>query len=112
MGLRTSRNVSSIPSPERWKRILAHMSSTATTLVPLKTREAHASRTAYHWPEYLIEAGALGTFMLSACTFSADLEHPASPLHQAIASEVVRRCLLGVVFVVTTSATVYSGWGS
>src|SRR5437764_12165137 len=111
MGLRTSRNVSSIPSPERWKRILAHMSSTATTLVPSKPREVHASRTAYHWPEYLIEAGALSTFMLSACTFSAVLEHPASPLHQAIASAVVRRCLMGVLMGATAIAIIYSRWG-
>ena len=34
-----------------------------------------------HWPEYLIESWALGTFMLSAAGFTALLEHPASPVH-------------------------------
>ena len=33
-----------------------------------------------HWPEYLIEGICLGTFMISACAFSALLEHPASPV--------------------------------
>ena len=29
-----------------------------------------------HWPEYLIEAWALGTFMVSAALFTALLEYP------------------------------------
>ena len=33
-----------------------------------------------HWPEYLIEAWALGTFMLSAGVFSTLLGRPGSPL--------------------------------
>jgi hypothetical protein len=31
-----------------------------------------------HWPEYLIEAWALGTFMVSAGTFATLLDSPAS----------------------------------
>ena len=87
------------------------MSSTATTLVPPKTRETSANKTAHHWPEYLIEAGPLGTFMLSVCVFCALLEHSASPLHQAIASAVVRRCLMGVLMGATAIAIIYSRWG-
>jgi len=37
-----------------------------------------------HWPEYLIEGACLGLFMISAFTFGTILEHPASPIHQAI----------------------------
>jgi len=37
-----------------------------------------------HWPEYLIEGTCLGLFMISAFTFGTILEHPASPIHQAI----------------------------
>ena len=32
--------------------------------------------TPLHWPEYLIEAGAIGTFMVSAAVFAAVLYHP------------------------------------
>jgi len=37
-----------------------------------------------HWPEYLIEGTCLALFMISAFTFGTILEHPASPIHQAI----------------------------
>ena len=29
-----------------------------------------------HWPEYLMEAAAIGLFMLAACVFGVLLEHP------------------------------------
>ena len=37
---------------------------------------------ALHWPEYFIEAGAIGMFMVSAAVFTAILYHPwsTSPL--------------------------------
>jgi hypothetical protein len=37
-----------------------------------------------HWPEYLLEAAELGIFMISAGLFTALLEYPGSPVHQAI----------------------------
>ena len=64
-----------------------------------------------HWPEYLMEAGGLGAFMLSACVFAALLEHPASPAHEAIASPVARRALMGLAMGLTAVAIVYSPWG-
>ncbi|TAK91416.1 MAG: aquaporin family protein, partial [Verrucomicrobia bacterium] len=33
-----------------------------------------------HWPEYLMEAACLGTFMISAGVFTALLEYPNSPV--------------------------------
>jgi len=42
-----------------------------------------------HWPEYVIEAGLLGTFMISACVFGALYEFPQSPVHQADRKSVV-----------------------
>ena len=33
-----------------------------------------------HWPEYLMEAGLLGAFMVSACVFGAIYEFPRSPV--------------------------------
>ncbi len=48
-----------------------------------------------HWPEYLIEAWGLGTFMVSACVFATLLEHPDSPVHQALQAPFLRRGLMG-----------------
>jgi aquaporin Z len=33
-----------------------------------------------HWPEYLMEAGGLGLFMLSAGLVTTLLEYPGSPV--------------------------------
>ena len=64
-----------------------------------------------HWPEYLIEAWALGTFMISAVCFTALLEHPASPVHQFVASGFLRRALIGLAMGVTAIVLIYSPWG-
>ena len=64
-----------------------------------------------HWPEYLIEAGGLGVFMISACAFGALLEHPSSPVRQALADSFVRRILMGMAMGLTAIALVYSPWG-
>lgn len=64
-----------------------------------------------HWPEYLIEAAALGVFMISACVFTVLLEHPTSPAHQAIEDRFQRRLLMGLAMGVTASAIIHSPWG-
>src|SRR6266496_5613366 len=64
-----------------------------------------------HWPEYLIEAWALGTFMISAAMFTALLEYPASPVHQAIPNAFLRRSLIGLAMGFTAIALIYSPWG-
>ena len=64
-----------------------------------------------HWPEYLIEAWALGTFMISAVMFTALLEYPGSPLHQLIPNPHVRRALIGIAMGLTAIALIYSPWG-
>ncbi len=64
-----------------------------------------------HWPEYFMEAAGLGTFMISACTFGVILEHPASPVHQAIPFPIVRRVLMGVAMGLTAIGIIYSPWG-
>jgi aquaporin Z len=70
-----------------------------------------AGANGYHWPEYLIEGAALGTFMLSACVFSTLLQHPASPLHHLIASAFLRRCVMGLLMGSTAIVLIYSPWG-
>lgn len=61
--------------------------------------------------EYVLEAVGLGAFMVSACAFTTLLEHPASPLRQAIASGDLRRALVGVAMGLTAIAIIYSRWG-
>ena len=64
-----------------------------------------------HWPEYLMEAGLLGAFMVSACVFGALYEFPHSPVHQAIMSSFLRRLLMGISMGLTAIAIIYSPWG-
>jgi len=70
-----------------------------------------ASALRVHWPEYLIEAGALGAFMISACVFTVLLQHPSSPARQGIASEFLRRVVIGIAMGLTAILLVYSPWG-
>ena len=64
-----------------------------------------------HWPEYLMEASLLGTFMVSACLFGALYEFPHSPVRHAVASQFLRRVLMGFSMGFTAIAIVYSPWG-
>ena len=64
-----------------------------------------------HWQEYLMEAGLLGAFMVSACVFGALYEFPDSPVREAIASSLLRRILMGASMGLTAIAIIYSPWG-
>jgi aquaporin Z len=64
-----------------------------------------------HLPEYAIEAALLGLFMIAACGVTVLLDHPGSPLYQAIPSAFVRRLLIGLAMGVTAIALIYSPWG-
>ena len=64
-----------------------------------------------HWPEYLMEAACLGLFMVSACSFTVLLQHPASVARQTITNDFVRRMLTGLAMGVTAIALIYSAWG-
>jgi len=65
----------------------------------------------HHWPEYLIEAAGLGTFMISACVFTVLLMHPASPLALWIADPLWKRAVIGIAMGLTAIALIYSPWG-
>src|SRR5437588_2744766 len=58
-----------------------------------------------------MEAAALGIFMISACVFGVVLEHPGSPVRQALSSDVVRRVLAGIAMGVTAVSIISSPWG-
>jgi aquaporin Z len=64
-----------------------------------------------HWPEYLIEGGLLGLFMILAAAFGTLLEHPASPARQGLADPLPRRVLMGLAMGLTSVALVHSPWG-
>jgi aquaporin Z len=64
-----------------------------------------------HLPEYAMEGGLLGGFMVAACAFAALLEHPASPVRQALPDATVRRLLMGAAMGATAVVLVLSPWG-
>ncbi|MBL8878562.1 MAG: aquaporin [Phycisphaerales bacterium] len=64
-----------------------------------------------HWPEYLMEAGLLGGFMISACMFATLLEHPGGRGRRAVSSAFARRALTGVAMGLTAVTLIYSPWG-
>lgn len=64
-----------------------------------------------HWPEYLMEAAELGLFMISASVFGVILEHPASPIRQALPDAFLRRVLMGIAMGLTAIGIIYSPLG-
>ena len=64
-----------------------------------------------HWPEYLMEAWGLGTFMVSASVFATLLESPGSPVREAIPNGGIRLGLMGLAMGLTAVAIIYSPWG-
>jgi aquaporin Z len=65
----------------------------------------------HHWPEYLMEGTCLGLFMILAFTFGTILEHPSSPIYQAIPNPLLRRFLMGLAMGSTAIGIIYSPWG-
>jgi aquaporin Z len=64
-----------------------------------------------HWPEYLIEGWALGTFMVSAGLVATLLGAPGSPVHRALPDPLWRNAAGGVAMGLTAIALIHSGWG-
>jgi aquaporin Z len=74
-------------------------------------RSTAASALNAHWQEYLMEAGELGLFMVSACLFTALLEYPGSPAVWLIPSSFARAAVTGVAMGATAVAINFSAWG-
>jgi aquaporin Z len=64
-----------------------------------------------HWPEYLMEAAELGTFMISACVFTTLFEHPVSPVHGFLPGGMLRRVFMGMAMGLTAISIISSPWG-
>ena len=83
-------------------------SSTAPSSTPQLGAVASLS---VHWPEYLMEAGLLGAFMVSACVFGVLYGFPQSPVRQAVSSDFLRNLLGGLSMGLTAFVIFYSPWG-
>src|ERR1700694_896215 len=64
-----------------------------------------------HWPEYLIEAWALGTFMVAAGLTATLLGSPASPVSRALPDPMLRNVVAGIAMGLTAIAIIHSPWG-
>jgi aquaporin Z len=64
-----------------------------------------------HWPEYLMEAAALGIFMVSAGAVTTLVDSPALPFLSLLPSPAIRRALVGVAMGGTAMGLIYSPWG-
>ena len=60
---------------------------------------------------FAMDGALLGLFMISACASVTAVEHPASPLRHWLASDFLRRALVGVAMGVTALVLIYSPWG-
>jgi len=58
-----------------------------------------------------MEAAELGLFMLSACLFTALLQHPASAVSSLLPDPLLKRALTGLAMAGTAIALVFSPWG-
>jgi aquaporin Z len=65
----------------------------------------------FRWREYAMEAALLAIFMISAVGVTALLQHPASPIRQALPDASLRRSLTGLAMGLTAAAIIYSPWG-
>lgn len=74
-------------------------------------RPAAVATLATHWPEYLAEACALGTFMVSACVFTVLFEYPGSPVRAALDSAFLRRMFIALAMGLTAVGLITSPWG-
>jgi len=65
-----------------------------------------------HWPHYVAEAAGLAFFVTCAGMLTMLVEHPASPLRQALPdSAVFRRVVIGVGMGLVLVTVIYSPWG-
>lgn len=65
----------------------------------------------HHWPEFLMEAAGLGSFMLAAGAFGTLLFHPDSPVHRAVGDPFSIRLLMGIAMGATAIGIIHSPWG-
>jgi len=90
---------------------VAEYQAAAAAARPVTPQSGARAAIRAHWPEYLIESGGLGLFMVSACLFATLLEYPGSPARQTVMDAMLRRIPMGLAMGLTSVAIVYSPWG-
>jgi aquaporin Z len=83
----------------------------SVVIVPGMPGKSSVAAALHHWPEYAMEAAGVGILVTAACIAGAILEHPHSPVVQAIPSAFARRVLMGMVMGLIAAAIIYSPWG-
>src|SRR5579871_737144 len=64
-----------------------------------------------HWPEYLIEGWALGSFMIAAGIVATALGSQQSSVSSLIADPMLRNVVAGSAMGLTAIALIHSPWG-
>jgi len=64
-----------------------------------------------HWPEFLMEAGEIGSYMFFSCAFATLFQHPASPVRHFIVSGLFRRAFMGLAIGAPVIVIVMTPWG-
>lgn len=65
----------------------------------------------FHWPEYLMEAAEVCSYLFLTCVFASFLFSPTSPVRRFVHSSVELRALMGLAVGATVIAIVTSPWG-
>ena len=86
-------------------------SATATLAESDETTTSIGSALREHWPEYLIEGWALGSFMISVGLFVTIFELPRSLVLAVVPDADLRVALLGIAIGTTAILLIYSAWG-
>ena len=68
-------------------------------------------RAHFAWIEYLIEAWAIGCFMIAVGAVATLLEASSSPVHAFIQNAATRRVIMAAAMGITVSLLIYSPWG-
>jgi aquaporin Z len=64
-----------------------------------------------HWPEYLIEGWALGSFMVAAGLVATALGSQTSSLNKVVVDPMLRNVIAGVAMGLTAILLIHSPWG-
>ena len=87
------------------------MTSATSHEIPAPSQSHDAAAMQSRWPLYLIEGALLAAFMISACAFTALLEHPASLVRAMVPTDLLRRAIIGLAMGATAVSLIYSRWG-
>jgi aquaporin Z len=86
-------------------------SATANLAESDETTTSIGSALREHWPEYLIEGWALGSFMISVGLFVTIFESPRSFVLAVVPDADLRVALLGIAIGTTAILLIHSAWG-